>query len=103
MGDFNSTRYTKEYNLMRDIVIDTCPMNNNIATIHGFGDKAGKKIDYIFVSENASIRGYDVLREKYWNLCLQKDFYPSDHYPVYCEIQFDGNYFGISDPWLDKV
>ena len=53
------------------------PDDREVATYHGFGDKASeRRIDYIFISPDIVILDAGILRMR------RQGRYPSDHYPV---------------------
>ncbi len=94
MGDLNFTLNSKGYAEIissenqkglfdAQFISTTGHMGGNI-TFNGFGEseEPGNKIDFIFVTENITVKRHSVLAEKY------KNRYPSDHYPVLAKISF---------------
>lgn len=75
-------------------MIDMCPDNNNVGTLHGFqnnSEKNVKKIDHVFFSHNIDFMNYEVIRKKFYrhnNENKEEIYYASDHHPVYCELDF---------------
>jgi endonuclease/exonuclease/phosphatase family metal-dependent hydrolase len=96
MGDFNADETSRVYQTMtarsksNQILFDTQKVSQSISlgpdwTFQGFSSKVDKrKLDYIFVSD-----GINVFRHEH---ILNPAFgeYPSDHLPVFAEIQLTG-------------
>ena len=60
------------------------PHDKAVGTFHGFSDQAGAEmIDHIFVTRNIDVRRADIVRDH------PPGRYPSDHYPVIAELQFN--------------
>jgi endonuclease/exonuclease/phosphatase family metal-dependent hydrolase len=93
-GDFNSgessaalaylTSRTSESPIkLIDTFREAHPKEKRVGTFHAFrGGDADEKIDYVLALPGAKVRSAEILREH------QKDRYPSDHYPVTCEVTF---------------
>ena len=80
------------YKKLTDYLIDTASSATNksvpsFGTFNGYDMKtinfpANQKIDYIFIRKIKAL-DYRVINDKFNNLS-----YPSDHFPVMCELSF---------------
>lgn len=86
LGDFNSLPNSKAIQLLNNEFIDTYTVDtsNHKSTFNGFKSETlpNKRIDYIFVSKNITIRNNNIIVDKIGNL------FPSDHLPVLSIISF---------------
>ena len=89
MGDFNLEPESKPILS----VLETMNDSKNVSVLKPFGpqgtfngfnyfESQNRRIDYIFVSKNSSVKKYAVLNNSY-NLK-----YPSDHFPVFADLKF---------------
>jgi endonuclease/exonuclease/phosphatase family metal-dependent hydrolase len=89
VGDFNSTPDTEQIKLMGSLLSDSkmiseMPPYGPEGTANGFNLNAPlkKRIDYIFVSNDFTVKKYAVLTDS------NNQRYPSDHQPVVARISF---------------
>lgn len=94
MGDFNVTEdnpayevLTKSEPVLKDAFYATeLPHVGPDFTFEGFGVGTGnehRRIDYIFTSDNVTVRKHAIISS------FNNGFYPSDHLPVYAEIEIE--------------
>jgi len=88
-GDFNMTDDTEPYQTMTSLLSDTRTVTETEpegpeGTGRNFdaGSKPKRRIDYIFVSEEWTVKSYRVIDDTYGN-----DRRPSDHMPVMAHIK----------------
>lgn len=92
-GDFNSEPSTPQVNDMLDVLQDafviteSSPVGPEYTNLGGgnFQGDPKNRIDYIFVNEKIKILTYSVLTDTYGD-----NRYPSDHFPVVCDVLFMG-------------
>lgn len=85
-GDFNAAPYEYCIKLISESGFqDTFEKNEDIkeGTFHGFTGKPEMRIDYIFAVKEAKVLSANLVRESGLN-----GIYPSDHFPIYTDIQF---------------
>lgn len=87
-GDFNVTPDSQACSAVKAAGFTDCrdaaAITDTGVTFHAFSDDENKQsvIDYIFVKGTASVNEFKVIREKF------SGDYPSDHYPVFADIDF---------------
>jgi endonuclease/exonuclease/phosphatase family metal-dependent hydrolase len=82
LGDFNSFRGSPPVRALERIGLVPVIETNRRGTFHfGFGVTLWPRIDHILVSENLTIRGGYIERHSH------EGIYPSDHYPVFAELE----------------
>jgi len=87
MGDFNLEPQSKAISILKQQMNDSQEISREApfgpeGTFNGFNyfESQNRRIDYIFVSKNSSVKKYAVLNNS-------KDFkYASDHFPVFVEL-----------------
>ena len=86
MGDFNTNLKSKALGYLKNN-LDLIDCYQNVLfhnTHHGFGNSISIShlpIDYIFLSKNLKIENTKIIDESIDNI------YPSDHYPILCQIK----------------
>lgn len=92
-GDFNSEPSSTQVNDMLDVLQDafviteSSPVGPEYTNLGGgnFQGEPKNRIDYIFVNEKIKVLTYSVLTDTYGD-----NRYPSDHFPVVCDVLFTG-------------
>lgn len=89
MGDFNLTPETKPIERIESVFFDTKKVSEQVpygpeGTFNGFdfNSELKRRIDYIFVKGKIDVKKYGVLTDSY------EQRYPSDHLPVFVEVEF---------------
>ena len=87
-GDFNADPTSEVYTKMLEVTKDTkaiAKSSDDGITFHDYGkieEGSSGPIDYVFVTENAKVENYKIIRN------TVKNMYPSDHYPIVADILF---------------
>lgn len=85
-GDFNAIPNSEPLKLLNTTFVDTHKANNSAtqSTFNGFKSKVqpNKRIDYIFVTRNISVKSNTIVDDKIGGL------FPSDHLPVLSVVSF---------------
>ncbi|MFP4374437.1 MAG: endonuclease/exonuclease/phosphatase family protein [Spirochaetaceae bacterium] len=82
LGDFNSFRGSPPVRALTELGLEPVIEANRRGTFHfGFGVTLWPRIDHILVSEQLEIRNGYIERHKH------EGIYPSDHYPVFAEVE----------------
>lgn len=82
-GDFNAVPGSVAVQTMLEagLVDAVAAAGDQGPTYHGYKGEGGDRIDYVFSDPRLTVRGGGVFREKCFGL------YPSDHYPVYADLE----------------
>jgi endonuclease/exonuclease/phosphatase family metal-dependent hydrolase len=82
LGDFNSFRGSPPVRALTELGLEPVIEANRRGTFHfGYGVTLWPRIDHILVSEQLEIRDGYIERHKH------EGVYPSDHYPVFAEVE----------------
>lgn len=90
MGDFNTNAHSKALKLLsensmcyKSVYASSFVIHNTIHHGSGKTNEKAQPIDYIFVSEEVEVLDCEIITTHFNGL------YPSDHYPVICNLKLD--------------